>query len=56
MASVKLILRKDKVNKNTGLAPLYLRIIKSRKAKFVSLGLKKGMRIVDLQQKKWTNF
>jgi len=40
MASIKLILRKDKVNKNTGLAPLYLRIIKNRKAKFVSLGLK----------------
>jgi len=40
MASIKLILRKDKVNKNTGVAPLYLRIIKNRKAKFVSLGLK----------------
>ncbi len=40
MASVKIILRKDKINKNTGLAPLYIRIIKDRKSKFISLGIK----------------
>ncbi|PLX00992.1 MAG: recombinase [Marinilabiliales bacterium] len=40
MATVKVVLRKDKVNQNTGLAPLYLRIIKDRKSKFISLGVK----------------
>jgi integrase/recombinase XerD len=39
MSSIKIILKKDKVNKK-GEAPLYLRIIKDRKAKFVSLGIK----------------
>lgn len=40
MASIKLVLRQDKINKNTGLAPLYLRIIKDRRAKFLSLSVK----------------
>ena len=40
MASVTIILRKDKLNKNTGKAPLYIRIIKNRKSKFLSLGIK----------------
>ena len=40
MSSIKLILRKDKVNKKTGEAPIYLRIIKDRKTKFLSLGIK----------------
>lgn len=40
MASVKLILRKDKVNKKSGKAPIYIRIIKNRKAHFVSIGVK----------------
>lgn len=39
MASIKLILRSDKVDQ-TGEAPLFLRIIKDRKTKFISLGLK----------------
>jgi len=39
MASVKIILRKDKIDK-TGDAPLYLRVIKDRRAKFISLSLK----------------
>lgn len=40
MATVKVILRENKLNPNTGVAPLYLRIIKDRKAKFISLGIK----------------
>ena len=40
MSSIKLILRKDKVNKKTGETPIYLRIIKDRRAKFLSLGVK----------------
>jgi hypothetical protein len=40
MASVKVIIRNDKINKNNGLAPLYIRIIKDRKTKFISLGVK----------------
>lgn len=40
MATVKVILREDKINKKTNLAPLYIRIIKDRKAKFISLGVK----------------
>ena len=40
MATVKVIQRKDKINTKTGLAPLYLRIIKDRKSKFISLGIK----------------
>lgn len=39
MASIKLILRDDKIGK-TGDAPLYLRIIKDRKTKFISLGVR----------------
>lgn len=39
MASVKIILRKDKIDK-TGDAPLYLRVIKYRRTKFISLSLK----------------
>jgi integrase/recombinase XerD len=39
MASIKLILRVDKVGK-TNEAPLYLRLIKDRKTKFISLGIK----------------
>ncbi len=40
MATVKVILRENKLNSKTGVAPLYLRIIKDRKAKFISLGIK----------------
>ena len=40
MASVKVVLRKDKTNNITGLAPIYLRLIKNRKSKFISLGIK----------------
>lgn len=39
MASIKLILRSDKTD-GTGEAPLFMRIIKDRKAKFMSIGLK----------------
>jgi site-specific recombinase XerD len=39
MSSIKLILRNNKLDK-TGEAPLYLRIIKDRKTKFISLSLK----------------
>ena len=39
MSSIKLILRKNKVDKS-GEAPLYLRVIKDRKTKFISLSLK----------------
>ena len=39
MASVKIVLRKNKIDK-AGNAPLYLRLIKDRKPKFISLGLK----------------
>lgn len=39
MASVKIILRKDKTN-TAGEAPLYIRLIKNRKTRFLSLGLK----------------
>ena len=39
MSSVKIILKKDKINKK-GEVPLYIRIIKDRKAKFISLGIK----------------
>jgi len=40
MATVKVILRKDKINEKTNLAPLFIRIIKDRKSKFISLGVK----------------
>jgi integrase/recombinase XerD len=39
MATVKLILRRQKTNQN-GDAPIYLRILKDRKAQFISLNLK----------------
>tara|TARA_R110002051_G_scaffold15619_1_gene48378 strand:- start:8598 stop:9815 length:1218 start_codon:yes stop_codon:yes gene_type:complete len=39
MASIKLILKKSKVDKS-GKAPLYLRVIKDRKTKFISLSIK----------------
>tara|TARA_R110001632_G_scaffold232421_1_gene373177 strand:- start:17838 stop:19055 length:1218 start_codon:yes stop_codon:yes gene_type:complete len=39
MSSIKLILRNNKVDK-AGEAPLYLRVIKDRKTKFISLSLK----------------
>ena len=39
MASIKLILRADKVGK-TGEAPLFIRVIKDRKTKFISLGVR----------------
>jgi integrase/recombinase XerD len=45
MASIKLILRNDKVGKD-GEAPLYIRLIKDRKTKFISLG-------VRLQPNEW---
>jgi len=38
MSSIKLVLRCDKINKNSGKAPLYLRVIKDRKTRFISLG------------------
>jgi integrase/recombinase XerD len=38
MATVKVLLRMNKLNEK-GLAPLYLRLIKDRKAKFISLGI-----------------
>lgn len=38
MASVKVLLRKNKVKKN-GEIPIYLRIIKDRRTKFISLGI-----------------
>jgi len=39
MASIKLILRQNKLDK-AGEAPLYIRVIKDRKTKFISLGIK----------------
>ena len=45
MASIKLILRTDKIGK-TGEAPLYLRLIKDRKTKFITLG-------VSLKESEW---
>jgi integrase/recombinase XerD len=39
MASVKLIFKENKVDSN-GEIPLYLRIIKDRKTKFISIGIK----------------
>ena len=39
MASVKLVFKKDKARKN-GEVPLYLRIIKDRKSRYVALGVK----------------
>ena len=39
MSTVRIILKKEKVNKQ-GEAPLYIRVIKDRKVKYVSLGLK----------------
>jgi len=39
MSSIKIILKKNKIN-SKGEAPLYIRIIKNRKTKFISLGVK----------------
>lgn len=39
MASVKVILKEEKINK-AGEAPVYLRIIKDRKSKYISIGLR----------------
>ena len=39
MSSIKVVLRKNKIDK-AGLAPLYLRVIKNRKTKFISLSVK----------------
>ena len=39
MSSIKVVLRKDKIDK-AGEAPLYLRVIKNRKTKFISLSVK----------------
>jgi len=39
MSTVKIVLKKEKIN-NAGEVPLYIRIIKDRKAKFVSLGIR----------------
>jgi integrase/recombinase XerD len=39
VSTIKIILKKDKINKS-GEAPLYLRLIKDRKAKFISLGIR----------------
>lgn len=39
MASIKVVLRTDKIGK-TGEAPLYIRLIKDRKPKLISLGIK----------------
>ena len=39
MSSIKIILKLNKIN-SIGEAPLYIRIIKDRKAKFISLGIK----------------
>jgi len=38
MSSIKLVLRSDKINKKSGKAPLYIRVIKDRKTRFISLG------------------
>ncbi len=38
MATVKVLMKMNKLNEH-GLAPLYLRLIKNRKAKFISLGI-----------------
>ena len=54
MSSIKLILRKDKVNKRTGEAPIYLRINKDQRTKFLSLGIKlKPKYWKQNQQKVW---
>ena len=45
MATIKILLKENKVDIN-GEMPLYLRIIKDRKAKFISIGIK-------LKEKDW---
>ncbi len=40
MATIKIVLRKDKMSKKTNKAPLYIRITQNRKSKFISLGIK----------------
>ena len=39
MASIKILLRKDKLSKKNGKAPLFIRITQNRKSKFISLGI-----------------
>lgn len=39
MASVKILLRKDKISKKNDKAPLYIRITQDRKSRFLSLGI-----------------
>ena len=51
MSSIKLILRKNKIDK-AGEAPLYLRIIKDRKTKFISLSLKLNLNEWDENKQK----
>ena len=40
MATVKVILRNDKISVKTGKAPLYIRITQNRRSKFIALGIK----------------
>ncbi len=58
MASIKLILRNNKLDKS-GDAPLYIRVIKDRKTKFISLGVKLNPKVWDedkqIVKKKHTN-
>ena len=58
MASIKLILRHNKLDKS-GDAPLYIRVIKDRKTKFISLGVKLNPKVWDedkqIVKKKHTN-
>jgi integrase/recombinase XerD len=49
MSSIKIILRKNKIDKS-GTAPLYLRVIKDRKTKFISLSLK--LKIIEWDEDK----
>jgi len=49
MSTIKIILKKDKANKK-GEAPLYIRIIKNRKSKFISLGTKIKLKDWDERQ------
>lgn len=49
MSSIKIILRKSKLDKS-GEAPLYLRVIKDRKTKFISLSLK--LKIIEWDEDK----
>lgn len=50
--SVKVIIRKDKISKKENLAPLFLRIIKDRKTKFIYLGVKVDPKYWDEEKMK----